>query len=590
MRLYFTAALGGISLFASKAIAADTGPDPLEYGCKCYFGDSCWPSPVAWQTLNTTVGGNLIVDIPPGAPCHQVFEGPLGNITTYDAAKCAAVTANFSNEQWTTDQPAAMLWTYFTNDTCLPTATPSDSCTLGYYSVYAILAKTHDHIKAGVDFARTNNLRLIIRNTGHDFIGRSTGWGALVINTHSFQDVDFTPAWNGPGGYTGSAVTIGAGVQGRALLRQANAQSPPLGVVTGECPTVGVSGGLVQGGGHGPWTTLKGFAADNALQFSVLTADGDFVAADAETNPDLFWALKGGGPASYAVILSATFKTFPDLPSAGSILNINSTHTNDSDLFWAGVNRFHKWSNHFVDNGLYVYFEIGTAGESLHIQPFVAINQTAAQLEAILKPLYDDLDAIGLKYEAVTKEYGTFFDLYIDMFQDESAGVSALTGGWMFPHEDVASNNDAIVDALRNSLNLGGFMVGHLWDAGHGLPESEWNKSAMNPRFRNSTDFIITGLIISGNAPLADKTAAQNTLTFKIDSELKKAAPNGCAYVNEGDPFQPDWQDHFWGINYPKLYDIRKKWDPTGVFYAVSTPGTEDWEQIEVETRLCKKL
>ena len=77
---------------------------------------------------------------------------------------------------------------------------------------------------------------MIIRNTGHDFIGRSTGWGALVINTHSFQDVEFIKNWNGPGGYTGGAVTIAAGVQGRALLRKAVAQNPPVTVVTGECP------------------------------------------------------------------------------------------------------------------------------------------------------------------------------------------------------------------------------------------------------------------------------------------------------------------------------------------------------------------
>lgn len=92
------------------------------------------------------------------------------------------------------------------------------------------------HIKAGIDFARRNNLRLIVRNTGHDFIGRSTGWGALIVNTHSFQDVEFIESWNGPGGYTGGAVTVAAGVQGRALLRKAVAQNPPVTVVTGECP------------------------------------------------------------------------------------------------------------------------------------------------------------------------------------------------------------------------------------------------------------------------------------------------------------------------------------------------------------------
>jgi hypothetical protein len=102
------------------------------------------------------------------------------------------------------------------------------------------MATTAKHIQAGILFAKENGLRLIIRNTGHDFLGRSTGWGALVINTHSFQDVNFIKSWTGPGDYTGTAVTVGAGVQGRALLKLANAQSPPVTVVVGECP-VGIT-------------------------------------------------------------------------------------------------------------------------------------------------------------------------------------------------------------------------------------------------------------------------------------------------------------------------------------------------------------
>ena len=54
---------------------------------------------------------------------------------------------------------------------------------------------------------------------GHDFIGRSTGWGAIIINTHVFEDVEFIQSWNGPCGNSSSAVTFAAGVQGRALRR-----------------------------------------------------------------------------------------------------------------------------------------------------------------------------------------------------------------------------------------------------------------------------------------------------------------------------------------------------------------------------------
>lgn len=113
---------------------------------------------------------------------------------------------------------------------------PAAPCSLGFYGLYVVTATERSHVKASIDFAREHDLRLLIRNTGHDFLGRSTGWGSLIVNMQAFQDVAFTDQYPGPGGYEGSAVKIGAGVQARSLLRQAHAQTPPVGVVTGECP------------------------------------------------------------------------------------------------------------------------------------------------------------------------------------------------------------------------------------------------------------------------------------------------------------------------------------------------------------------
>ena len=70
------------------------------YACKCHPGDYCWPSTLQWASLNATVGGNLRVSIPPAAACHNTFQGLLGNISTYNAAQCADVQANFADEQW----------------------------------------------------------------------------------------------------------------------------------------------------------------------------------------------------------------------------------------------------------------------------------------------------------------------------------------------------------------------------------------------------------------------------------------------------------------------------------------------------------
>ncbi|KAM7204687.1 hypothetical protein V8F20_003471 [Naviculisporaceae sp. PSN 640] len=558
------------------------------YDCKCFPGDSCWPKSQDWQKLNTTVGGNLIVSTPPAASCYNTFEGPLGNINTYDAAKCAEVTANFPSEQFQIELPTAGLWTYFTNDTCRPTTNPSDKCTLGYYPVLAIMAKTTAHIQEGVRFARKHNLRLIIRNTGHDFLGRSVGWGALVINTHSFQSIKVVNNWNGKGpkGYKGPAVTVGAGVQAQKALQTLHALNPPKIMVTGECITVGVAGGLVQGGGHGPLTNQHGFLADTALQFKVVTDEGQLLTANESENSDLFWALRGGGPASFGVIVEASYKVFNDQTSTGAVLDITTTNTT---LFWEAVTAFHSRANYFVDNGLYVYYEI-FAPVQLRVQPFVAVGKTPAQLAAVLKPLFTDLDKLGVPYTTSTQTFSTFYDLYLAMFEGEVAGNSALTGGWTMAKTDVANNHPAIIEAFKTVLANGAFMVGHMWNGGQGLPQSEWSKSAVNPRFRAVSDKIITILPIAGNAPLSAKEEAQNRLTNVVDAALRAASPNGAAYINEADPFQPNWQTAFWGTNYPQLLKARQKWDPEGIFYAVSTPGTEKWEQIEFETRLCKKV
>ncbi|KAK3321760.1 hypothetical protein B0H66DRAFT_494356 [Apodospora peruviana] len=564
--------------------------DGKKYGCKCYPGDSCWPKAQTWNQLNRTVDGKLLVHVPPGAPCHSTFAGPFGTVRTYDAAACQTATDNWGNETWTVEQPAAALWTYFTNDTCVPTADRSQPCTLGYYGVYVIMATKRSHVKAGIDFARRNNIRLIVRNTGHDFIGRSTGFGSLVINTHSFKSVEWIDSYRGPGSsYRGSAVKIGAGVQGRELLSLGHARKTPTMLVTGECPTVGIAGGFIQGGGHGPWSTLKGMSADNVLAFEVITASGQYVNANDKENPDLFWALKGGGPASFAVILSVTMKTFPDLPSAGATLYINGTHGVTPDQWWNATSSFHKYSNHFVDQGLYVYYELMPM--TFRVRPFVAIGKTTTELRAILAPFLAELDALNVAYEFDIKGFSTFYDLYIDLFEDETSGQTALTGGWLFTHSDVAERNDDIINAFKTALSprpdVFALMIGHLFNPGHGMPVSN---SATHPAWRNATDYIITVVPLFPGAPPAVKADFQNVLTHTIDDALRSASTSGAAYVNEADPYQPNWQGHFWGSEYPKLKQYRSKWDPKGIFYAISTPGTEAWEVVEGGTRLCKKL
>lgn len=266
----------------------------------------------------------------------------------------------------------------------------------------------------------------------------------------------------------------------------------------------------------------------------MLTADGEYLTANSEENPDLFWALKGGGPSAFAVVLSVTLKTFPEQKAAGVFININSTLTNDADVFWEGVRSFHKYSNEIVVAGLYAYFELMPL--RLHVQPIVGVGKTSAEVEAILQPVFDEFKAKGIPYDTGSKDFDTLFDLYSDLFEDETAGTAALTGGWMFTHQDVEENNDEIIEAFktvtspRDDLKDQGFIIGHLWDAGLNTPVSN---SATNPRFRKSTDFTIVGLTVPDGATWAQKEDLQNVLTNIQDAAMRKAGPNGCAYVNE---------------------------------------------------------
>lgn len=269
-------------------------------------------------------------------------------------------------------------------------------------------------------------------------------------------------------------------------------------------------------------------AADTVLEFEVLTAAGDIVIANADKNSDLFWALRGGGPSAFGVILSATFQTFVDVPSAGATLDINPSHTDNRTLLWEAITIFHGYSNHFVDNGLYVYFEVGVFG--LHVRPFVAVNQTTAQLDAIIAPVLRDLDGIGIRFSTSTRQYPTFLALCNDLFEPEGAGISALTGGWVFAHNDIARNNTNIINSFKNLQNKGANAIGHMWNPAFGMPNAN---NSLNPRFRDASVHVIAAMSVSNTATWEQKMAVQRTLTFDINQKLRESGPSGFGYVNE---------------------------------------------------------
>ena len=131
--------------------------------CKSTPGSKDWPSDAEWAQLNRTLSGRLLKPSPPGAVCHA-------DQSTFDTEACSIVQAGWNTTIWHTNDPVSSVLNNVNNDTCLPE--PTDPCNGEGYPIYVVNATSADDVKKGVDFARENNIRLIVKATGHDYMGR----------------------------------------------------------------------------------------------------------------------------------------------------------------------------------------------------------------------------------------------------------------------------------------------------------------------------------------------------------------------------------------------------------------------------------
>ena len=178
-------------------------------------------------------------------------------------------------------------------------------------SVYAVRARHGADVAAAVNFARTRNLRLVVKGGGHSYLGTSNAPDSLLVWTRALNQVRLHDAFVGAGcaGTAAAvpAVSAGAGAMWIDLYNAVTTEGGRY-VQGGGCTTVGVAG-LIQSGGFGSFSKGFGSASSSLLEAQIVTADGRVRLANACTNADLFWALKGGGGGSWGVVTRVTLRT-----------------------------------------------------------------------------------------------------------------------------------------------------------------------------------------------------------------------------------------------------------------------------------------
>src|SRR5580700_6194060 len=293
-RRAFLKAIGSVALqpMLPRRLLAEAAPAASGFRRR-RPSDAAWPSQADWKRLNDAVGRNLIR-----------VDSPISVLSTDpDGAAAKELAANLKNPYYIGEQPG------LTQSSGWLDAWATKP------SVYAVAARNANDIAAAVDFARNNNLRIVVKGGGHSYQGTSNAPDSLLIWTRHMHDVTIQPDFVAQGCHSTHApqraVTVGSGTM---WLQAYDAVTTKAGayVQGGGCTTVGVAG-LIQSGGFGSFSKHYGMAAAGLLEAEVVTADGKVRIANPCTNSDLFWALKGGGGGTFGAVSKLTLR-LRDLP------------------------------------------------------------------------------------------------------------------------------------------------------------------------------------------------------------------------------------------------------------------------------------
>ena len=161
-----------------------------------------------------------------------------------------------------------------------------------------------------------------------------------------------------------------------------------------------------------------------------------------------------------------------------------------------------------------------------------------------------------------------------------TAGYDLLIGSRLISAETLMTNQTAVIEAFKAATPPGSSIAVDLV-AGPGVKNAKprGGSSAVNPAWRKA---LVHTTLSVGWQPFdaATKTMQEDLLTNTYVAALRKLAPDMGAYMNEADPNEPNWQEAFWGSNYPRLLEIKRKIDPDDVLWCHPCVGSERWEVV----------
>lgn len=552
--------------------------------------DPGWPSPASWETLKQRVGGRLIPVTSPLSPC---LEAP-------GSEACAARLVELANPYFLGEQAGGtQLAGWLDGWTSSP-------------SVYAVAARTTQDVVAAVDFAREHKLRLVVKGGGHSYLGNSNAPDSLLLWTRDMHAITpravFVP--QGCKVPPRAAVTIEAGARWLEAYDAVTTRSGRY-VQGGGCCTVGVVG-LLSGGGFGSFSKMFGMAAASLLEAEVVTADGKVRIANACTNPDLFWGLKGGGGGSLGVVTKVTLATHA-LPALFGGMSCKIQAKSDA-AFRRLIGEFVRFYAKALFNPHWGEQALLGSDNTLTIQMVIAGLNTG-EAEDVWKPFRDFVAAspgdfaFTDEFELGTTKARNWWDarwrkantpevMVVDPRPGAPAGNvwwvgnSIEVNAFIYGYESVwlpaslLRDPDRLTDALFEATRH--YEVQLHFNKGLGGAPADKVEAArdtsVNPAVLDAfaLAIIATGAMhsnpgVAGHEPDLVKGKKDAAAITASADRLRAVVPDAGAYSNESNYHDKGFQKSYWGPNYPRLAQIKTKYDPDGLFFVHNGVGSEEW-------------
>ncbi len=556
-------------------------------------GQPGWPPNAQWDQLKQAVGGRL-----------QRLRSPFEACASGDGA-CKEALAQVKNPYYLGDEPALTQTSGWVDAW---TSRPS---------VYAVAAETASDVAAAVNFAREHHLRLVVKGGGHSYQGTSDAPDSLLVWTRHMNAVTLHDHFV-PQGCEGlqaplPAVTVQAGAMWVDAYGAVTTRAGRY-VQGGGCMTVGVAG-LVQSGGFGSFSKQFGTASGNLLEAEVVTADGRVRVVNPRQDPELFWALKGGGGGSFGVVTRLTLRTH-DLPEMfGAVFGLIQADSDEAyRALIAQAMHFYRdalfnphWGEQMVfrgDNALRLSMVFQGLDQKTAEQawaPFFAWVRGRKDCRfkeephVIALPARHFWDAEFFRQHAPQlivsdSRSGAAPDRVLWSGDQGQVGqfIHGYRSGWLpqslLEEKHQGKLADALFDATRHwglSLHFNKGLAGAPADA---LARSR--DTAMNPQVLEAFALAITGAEsdpafpgMPGAGPdLANARLEARRIDASMDA-LLKAAPGAGSYVSESNYFERDWQASFWGGNHRRLAAAKHQYDPDGLFFVHHGVGSEAWSE-----------